>query len=183
MSTQFLTVPGLGSSGPSHWQTIWEQEHPERFTRVEQNNWYQPIAKEWIQKLEDSIRLLSEPTIVVAHSLGCLTLVHWAKSFSSDKIVGIVLVAPADAEREGFPKEIEGFSPIPLDTLPYKSVVIASTNDEYATIERAKFWAEHWGSEFVNMGALGHINANSNLADWKAGKEIVNQIFGTNLSV
>lgn len=181
MSTQFLTVPGLGSSGPSHWQTIWEQEHPELFTRVEQDNWLEPLVEDWVTQLHLSICQLSKPTIIIAHSLGCLTVAFWAKYYYAENIKAIVMVAPPDSEQVGFPDEIKGFTPIPLSKLPYKSIVIASTNDEYASIERAKFWAENWGSEFVNLGAFGHINANSNLADWKAGKEIVNQILDTNL--
>jgi predicted alpha/beta hydrolase family esterase len=37
--TNFLTVPGLGSSGTNHWQTLWEKQYPNNFKRVEQENW------------------------------------------------------------------------------------------------------------------------------------------------
>lgn len=181
MITHFLTVPGLGSSGPNHWQTIWEKEHPEIFSRVEQEDWDLPVAEKWVETLNESIKKLTSPTLLIAHSLGCLTVVHWANKYTSSKIAGILLVAPADAESASFPKEISGFSPIPTQRLPFESVIIASTNDEYATIERAKEWAENWGSQFVNIGALGHINANSKLADWKVGKGIINSIFSTSL--
>ncbi|MEA5426572.1 RBBP9/YdeN family alpha/beta hydrolase [Arcicella lustrica] len=181
MITHFLTVPGLGSSGPKHWQTIWEQENPEIFNRVEQEDWDAPEVEKWVETLNESIHQLSTPTLLIAHSLGCLAVVHWAKKYTSTNIAGIILVAPADAESAGFPKEILGFSPIPTGLLPYQTVLIASTNDDYATIERAKHWAESWGSQFVNIGALGHINANSNLADWKVGKGIINSIFSTSL--
>lgn len=181
MIIHFLTIPGLGSSGPNHWQTIWEEQNPDIFSRVEQEDWNAPNAEKWIETLHQSIVQLDKPTVLIAHSLGCLAVVHWAKKYTSDKISGILLVAPADSERIDFPKEVSGFSPIPSAVLPYKTVLIASTNDEYATINRAKQWAENWGSQFVNIGALGHINANSNLADWKVGKGIINSIFNTTL--
>lgn len=181
MAVHFLTVPGLGSSGPKHWQTIWEHQYPDVFSRVEQEDWDLPVVEKWVETLRKSISNLQEPTVLIAHSLGCLAVVLWAKKYTSDKIEGILFVAPPDSERTDFPKEISGFSPIPSEEIPYKSVLIASTNDEYATIERAKEWAGNWGSQFVNIGSVGHINANSNLADWQVGKGIINSIFNTSL--
>ena len=70
MITHFLTVPGLGSSGPKHWQTIWEQEHPEIFSRVEQEDWDAPEVEKWVETLNESIHQLSTPTLLIAHS-GC----------------------------------------------------------------------------------------------------------------
>jgi predicted alpha/beta hydrolase family esterase len=35
MMTTALMVPGLWSSGPEHWQTLWERHEP-RFRRVQQ---------------------------------------------------------------------------------------------------------------------------------------------------
>jgi len=38
-----LTVPGLDGSGPTHWQTLWE-ERDARARRVEMGDWPSPTA-------------------------------------------------------------------------------------------------------------------------------------------
>lgn len=169
----FLTIPGLGSSSATHWQSLWEKQNPEKFQRVEQINWDLPVCEEWIRKLDDEIRKLTNPTYLIAHSLGCLTVIHWAKKYTSDIVKGAFLVAPPDIENSNRLSFIEGFSPIPVFKLPFKSIVIASTTDQYASIERAKELAHAWGSEFVNLGNKGHINASSNLRNWEEGQALL----------
>ena len=173
MSTRFLTVPGLASSGPQHWQTIWEVQYPNLFNRAEQVNWDWPIKDEWVGKLQEHISKLAEPTVLVAHSLGCITVAHWSQEYSSDLIKGALLVAPADAELSKRLNFVIGFTPIPRIKLPFQSIVVASTNDMYATIGRSETFAKNWGSEFINLGKKGHINAVSGLADWSEGKGIL----------
>jgi len=171
----FLTIPGLASSGPRHWQTIWEKQHPDVFTRVEQDNWDLPVREDWVEKLQSYIQQLSQPTVLVAHSLGCLTVAHWAEKYFSPLIKGALLVAPADAELSERLSFVEGFSPIPKIALPFDTLVVASTNDIYASIERSEFFADNWGSVFLNIGAQGHINASSGFGEWQAGKGILNR--------
>ncbi|MCE7066261.1 alpha/beta hydrolase [Dyadobacter sp. CY326] len=179
---QFITVPGLASSGPQHWQTIWEQQYPHLFSRVQQENWDWPVKEDWVGQLEKQINALTGPTVLVGHSLGCMTIAHWAASHASDHIKGALLVAPADAEMSRRLNFVIGFTPIPIKPFAFKTVVVASTNDIYATISRSKTFAEDWGSEFVNIGKKGHINAVSGLADWKEGKAILEGLSGVKLA-
>lgn len=176
MSIRFLNVPGLAGSGPTHWQTIWEEQYPGNFSRVEQENWDWPVMEVWVDKLNEEILSSDVPVILVAHSLGCITVAHWASRFQSPLVTGALLVAPADADRSTRLNFVERFAPIPVSQFPFKSVVVASTNDIYATIERSRSWAEAWGSEFVNVGKKGHINAVSGLGDWHAGKELLSKL-------
>ena len=60
--------------------------------------------------------------------------------------------------------------------LPFKSLVVASTNDEYSTIELSETLARKWGSTFVNVGVKGHINSQSNLGNWPEGRKILSTI-------
>jgi len=85
-------------------------------------------------------------------------------------------VAPADTERQAFPKEATGFAPIPMRTLPFRSIVVSSTNDEFASLQRALTFANAWGSRFVNAGEKGHINADSNLGEWTVGQSLVDEL-------
>lgn len=173
MSAPFLIIPGLASSGPNHWQTLWEKQHPGFFLRVEQDNWDWPVKEEWVNRLQEEIAKLTEPTYLVAHSMGCITVAHWANEFHSDKIKGAMLVAPADTDLSKRLSFVVGFRPIPMLKFSFKSIVVSSTNDIYASCERSQEFAKNWGSEFVNLGQKGHINAVSGLGSWDFGKRVL----------
>ena len=58
-----------------------------------------------------------------------------------------------------------------LFRLPFPSVVIASTDDEYVSLDRARLFAGAWGSAFDVIGAAGHINAASGYGPWPDGRK------------
>lgn len=168
MATQILIAPGYGSSGEDHWQTYWEKED-NRFVRIEQKDWFQPSADEWAETIESYIGQASGEVVVVAHSLACIALVHWAQK-TRLTLKGALLVAPPDANDEKLKHVIQGFSPVPMDLLPFKSIVLASTNDPYNSIDNTERFARSWGSDFINIGPKGHINAQSMLRNWPEGR-------------
>ena len=55
-----LTVPGLGGSGPTHWQTRWEQGRQDT-ARVELGMWSTPHRNAWVTKLDQAIRQAQAP--------------------------------------------------------------------------------------------------------------------------
>lgn len=176
METIYLTVPGVTNSSSGHWQSLWEKEFPEKFRRIEQANWDTPVCDDWTAKIEAEVQKESPETIVlVAHSLGCTAVVQWSKRFGT-RIKGALLVAPSDCEAPSYTFDTKGFAPIPLGKLPFKSLVVASTDDEYISLTRARQFAEAWGSEFVNVGAKGHINANAGFGKWQEGLELLKKL-------
>lgn len=150
----------MGNSGPGHWQSIWQEKHPE-FQRVEQNNWDEPLLIEWIVNLEDHLNRVEGEKIIVAHSLGCIISVEVISG--RDDIAGAMLVAPADLEATEEPGHI------PLKKLDFPSVVVASENDPWVTLDRAQTMASAWDCEFVNIGEAGHINVDSGYGEWSEG--------------
>ncbi|MEO6589297.1 MAG: alpha/beta hydrolase [Pyrinomonadaceae bacterium] len=60
-----------------------------------------------------------------------------------------------------------------LAVLPFPSIVVASNDDAFVTLDRAKEFAESWGSRFVFIGAAGHFNSASGLGPWTKGKELL----------
>ena len=168
-----LIVPGLGGSGPEHWQARWEKAHPECHS-VQQNNWNLPDFAGWIEGLETAIQNCATPPYLVAHSLGCAVVAHWALEHASTTIQGALMVAPADVNSEDHtPPETRIFAPMPMTPLPFTSTVVASTNDPYVDLQQAKLFATAWGADFVNIGACGHINADSRLEDWDEGWDVL----------
>lgn len=164
-----LTVPGWTGSGPAHWQTLWERRSP-LISRVVQRDWDRPIRTEWVAELDRAIRSGDSPVLLVAHSLGCATVVHWFASHpNSSRVVGALLVAPADVDRHGWPPEVEGFHPMPLNLLNAHTVVVASIDDPWVSYDRASVFSAAWGSRFVDSGAASHMDSSVGLGDWPAG--------------
>ncbi|MFT4184927.1 MAG: alpha/beta hydrolase, partial [Rhizobium sp.] len=60
----------------------------------------------------------------------------------------------------------------PRQRLPFPSLLVASTDDPYGPSGYAKESACIWGSELVDVGPLGHINAASGLGDWPEGQAL-----------
>jgi predicted alpha/beta hydrolase family esterase len=167
-----LLLPGWQNSGPEHWQSRWEAVHGDE--RVEQHGWMHPLRGDWIARLEDVLLSQPEPVILVAHSLGCMLTAAWAAiSKSTHRVQGALLVAPGDPEREELRAVLKSWSPIVTQALPFKSILLGSQNDPYCSFARAQTFAQAWGSEFVDYGARGHINADSGLGDWPEGRALL----------
>lgn len=175
-----LILPGLSDSGPQHWQTLWEQEDP-TCRRVHQADWETPRCADWVATLDDAIAHSADPVVLVAHSSSCALVAHWARDASADNVArvrGALLVAPSDPDGPNYPKGPTGFAPLPLQRLPFPSIVVASHDDQYVTFERAREYAEAWGSDLIDVGDAGHINASSGLGSWPAGYGLLQRLRG-----
>ncbi|HEY6870169.1 MAG TPA: alpha/beta fold hydrolase [Novosphingobium sp.] len=173
-----LIIPGLNDSGPGHWQTRWEQVLPDA-GRVELGMWDDPHRNTWVNQLNLAIHRADRPVVLVAHSLGCLTVAWWAQYEQPGPhgpVIGALLVAPPDVDRPGLDPRLARFSACPRRELPFPSVVAASRNDPYCQPRAAMALARDWGSTFVDVGDHGHINAQSNLGDWPAGQRLLARV-------
>ena len=166
-----LMLPGWNGSGPRHWQSIWQRQRPE-IGRVEQSSWTEPVLGDWAAALEGAVHAARSPVLLVAHSLGCALVSHWARAGSAGRVAGALLVAPADVDDPslGTPRT---FSPIPWEPLPFPSWVVASRNDPYATFERAATFARAWGAQLLDAGKSGHINVESGHGAWPRGATLL----------
>ena len=163
-SSNVLVLPGWQGSGPDHWQSRWERSHG--YQRVEQHDWQRPLRGDWIARLEDVLLSCTGPAVLVAHSLGCLTVAAWAAhSQNTHRVKAALLVAPPDTAREDIVQMLPGWV-VPLRKLPFKSILFASSNDPFCGIDQAQRFASDWGAKLINAGLCGHINADSGLGDW-----------------
>ena len=173
MTASVLIIPGIGNSGPDHWQTLWQQADP-ALVRIAVDDWDNPICASWVNAIDTQLGERGE-SVVAAHSVGCLAFVHWAARHKR-RIRGALLVAVPDPAGPNFPPEAKGFSPIPLFKLPCRSILVASQDDPYATPEYSKSCADAWGSTLVAVGRAGHINASSNLGNWPDGLRLLSTL-------
>lgn len=172
--THYFIVPGLGNSGPDHWQTYFEQTL-NNCKRIEQKEWDAPDCSDWITTIDAALNSYDLTTIVlIGHSLGCTAIAHWAVQFGKT-IKGALLVAPSDIESPVYTFPATGFTPVPLQKISFKTIVVASENDEWVSPQRAAFFAEQWGSELIGIGNAGHINAVAGFGKWEQGIALLNK--------
>lgn len=178
-TTTTLILPGLYDSGPEHWQSHWERADPARVRRVAQRDWATPRCEEWVETLDAAIAASDGDVVLAGHSSACALVAHWARSATPAalrRVRGALLVAPSDPEAPSYPAGPTGFGPMPLERIPFPTIVVASEDDEYVTVERARAYADAWGSRFVNIGAAGHINSASGLGAWLEGWALVESL-------
>ena len=180
MICKILLLPGWQDSNPEHWQSLWEARH--RYTRVVQHDWLRPLRGDWITRLEEVVLATPEnsPICLVAHSLGCMLVAAWAGvSRNTHRVRCALLVAPGDVERDDVRDRLPSWSPVARQTLPFPSLLVGSRNDPYCQPERARSFAQSWGSRFMDGGALGHINSESGLGAWPQGHDLLLKLIDT----
>lgn len=167
-----LIVPGLGSSGEGHWQRRWA----DRFSTgrlIEQDEWDRPVLSDWVARIHQDIMLATRPVVLIAHSLAVSAVVHTAQNIKDAKVRGAFLVSPPDLENDDIvaelPHEVRTFRNVPRDPLPFPSLLVASTNDPYVSVEKAVDMSTAWGSELHLAGDAGHINIASGHGPWPEG--------------
>jgi uncharacterized protein len=171
-----INIPGLHDSDKFHWQTKFERADPKNFIRVTQENWDEPDCNTWINQIELELKDFNHSELIlIGHSIGCMAIVKWFEKFGHI-IKGVLLVAPSDSERDGYPSYISGFVPIPIFKMPFPTIVVASKNDHVTEIVRSKEFAHNWGSELVMLENAGHIEPKSGFGDWEYGLELINRL-------
>jgi predicted alpha/beta hydrolase family esterase len=177
--TTVLVLPGYENSGPEHWQSRWEREHPDH-RRVEQRDWSFPLADDWVSALDGAVAAEPGQVVLAAHSLGCITAVRWAAADpdrARARVRGALLVAPADVERlPDLP--LGSFAPVPRTGLPFRTTVVGSRDDPYMSFDRTEEFAAAWGADLVDLGRAGHINADSGLGSWPQGRRLLDELLG-----
>ena len=174
-----LILPGWQGSGPAHWQSRWERRHG--CQRVEQHDWLRPRRGDWSARLEEVVLAQppAAPLLLAAHSLGCLLVAWWAAhSRHTARVAGALLVAPPEIERADLRQQIPGWAPPVRQRLPFRGIVVASSDDPYGRLEYANRLAADWGAAFYSVGPRGHLNADSGLGDWPEGHALLQSLAG-----
>jgi len=176
-----LLLPGLGNSGPLHWHTHWETMHG--YQRVVQEDWDTPHLNDWMARLHAQIVADPHPKILVAHSLACCLVAHWSQAHDSNQVAGALLVAPSDVEGPNYPPGTVGFAPMPLHRLRFPSIVAASSNDPYVSVERGQHFARAWGADYRLLGEREHIGSAAGLGPWFEGHDLLMEVCGADSDV
>ncbi|HRH87308.1 MAG TPA: alpha/beta fold hydrolase [Rubrivivax sp.] len=183
--TTVLIVPGLRDAVALHWQTLLEAKLRAQGRPVVALT---PPGREDLQcaarvaAIDDAVRAIDAAVVIVAHSAGCVMVAHWAQKMRR-RIRGALLAAPADFELPmptGYPTTEQlragGWLPVPRTRLPFRSIVAASSNDPLGDHDRIVELAEAWGSERVDLGAVGHLNPASGYGEWPRAEAFIDAL-------
>ena len=122
------------------------------------------------------------PAVLVAHSVAVALVNHsavaWAQRHPTRAmpVKGALLVAPSDVESPTWPPGLLGFAPMPVQRLPFPTIVVASSNDPRVSLERAQYFAAAWGARLEVPGALGHMGADSQLGMWPQARAWLDEL-------
>jgi predicted alpha/beta hydrolase family esterase len=186
-----VIVPGIWNSGPDHWQSRWQAEREAAgaglVVRIEPTSWSDPDPADWSAAISRAVAACDEPSVLVAHSLGVLAVARWlgdaapgasrgaassASLAAPPSVAGAFLVAPPDPAGPGFPAAAAGFAaPDSRTGLPTRMIV--SDDDPYCSADRAIGFARTLGSSVLRVGALGHVNVDSGVGAWAAGRALL----------
>ncbi|MGW0026522.1 RBBP9/YdeN family alpha/beta hydrolase [Rhodococcus sp. NPDC003383] len=180
-SPTVVIVPGLRDHVADHWQTLLaERLDDARIVPPLEHHKLDRAAR--VAALDAVLADIAGPVVLVAHSAGVVTTVHWAQN-PTRPIQGALLATPADVELplpDGYPTtgELEhgGWTPIPRRTLPFPSIVAASRNDPLAGFRRVAGMAEAWGSRLVDLGDVGHLNPAAGYGFWSDAETLLQEL-------
>jgi predicted alpha/beta hydrolase family esterase len=173
-----LIVPGLRDHVTQHWQTLLAEElaaagKPERSVTAMGREDLDCATR--VKAIDRELATIEGPVVIVAHSGGVIMLAHWAAWSKRTRrdIHGALLATPPDFETpmpEGYPTKealrAAGWLPVPRQRLPFQSIVAASSNDPLGRLERVEQLARDWGSRFIGLGEVGHLNPASGFGAW-----------------
>lgn len=180
-SPTVLIVPGLRDHIADHWQTRLEAKLA-KVASVPPLEHDKLSCAARVAALDRTLSTIDGPVILVAHSGGVMITVHWARQHQRP-IHGALLATPADLESPlpaGYPSldvlRENGWLPIPRERLPFPSIVAGSSNDPLGRSERIEALARAWGSNFVGLGAVGHLNPASGYGEWPLAQGLIGQL-------
>ncbi|MFI7005040.1 RBBP9/YdeN family alpha/beta hydrolase [Streptomyces sp. NPDC050145] len=174
-------VPGLRDHVPDHWQTRLAARLPGSVT-------VPPLTEARLSRaaqvaaLDAALTSVAGPVVLVAHSAGVHTTVHWALTHDRP-VLGALLATPPDFDTplpEGHPDpatlRAHGWLPVARTPLPFPSIVAASTNDPLARREQVAALAADWGSRLVDIGPVGHLNPASGHGEWPQALRLLEEL-------
>jgi uncharacterized protein len=176
----FLILHGWGGNKPAHWQEHLYSALTSAGVRVHYPKMpdpMQPCLAAWQVRLHDELKEIPEgtPLTVLCHSLGCINWMHYATAATRKHADRVLLVAPPYVIPEipptDAPPGVAGFFPPPLDAeaigrIALETVIVASNDDDYATFEQSKTYADRLGIPIHLLAGAGHISPYWGYGEW-----------------
>ncbi|MBD7952052.1 RBBP9/YdeN family alpha/beta hydrolase [Oerskovia rustica] len=191
--TRVVVVHGLGASSDNHWFGAVRDRYTPHGVEVlvpDLPRSQAPDLDTWLDVLADAIGPLDEGTVLVGHSLGCVTILqHLAARQDEWRLGGLALVAGFVEEVPGIP-EVDHFVERPLapDAVAARSrrrhVVVADADpvvprrltETLARVLDADLTVVEGGGHFVAGGGFDRLPALEDVLDAWTGERPVTTV-------
>jgi uncharacterized protein len=166
-ATRLVVVHGLGASVDSHWFGALRDRYAPLGVDVDVVDLptpSAPVLDEWLATVADAVGTLDERTVLVGHSLGCITLLqHLAERDDDWYLGGLVLVA-------GFTQKVPGISevdafvarPVPGSELTARTArrhVVVADDDPIVPRQLTEDLARLLDADLTVVDGGGHFRA------------------------
>lgn len=165
-------IHGLGATPEDHWFP-WLAEKissmpNQQVTILQMPNSNQPDLDQWLNKLAQEIPIFDENTYIVAHSLGCITILNYLSQifhqYTDVKIGGLLLVSGFSTNLPELPL-LDSFTTKGIDFNAIKQLthgnitVVASANDYIVPVELSDQLAQELDADYYRKKENGHFLA------------------------
>lgn len=166
MQKKVLLLHGWGGSNHPHWQSWLASELAKDYGTVsflQFSDYDSPDLNVWKKELLEGLKNF-QPNVVICHSLANTLWFHSLDELP--KVKRLYLIAPPSFQCEI--EELKEFFPLPLPTQTNakETILVASTNDPYMSVDEAKELQKSLDVELKILENAGHINADSGFGPW-----------------
>lgn len=123
-----------------------------------------PKFDSWISYVKEYVENPDRNTILVGHSLGCITILRFLENLNT-KVKAVVLVAGLgyDLDYKGYKGEVKSFFEKPIDWEKIKNncqnfIVINSKDDPYVNFDNSKLFKDKLNAEIIVHDNMKHYN-------------------------
>lgn len=160
-------VHGYSASPADHWFPWLRSRLTEAGAHVEiltMPNPQDPKLDAWIRQVTASVREAHSQTYFVAHSLGCITVLHYLQRLQSAPSIGGMVLVSGFAKRLPDLPMLDEFTRQALDydkliRSAARRVVVAAKDDSIVPFSFSKELAEQLQGEFYEVERGGHFLA------------------------
>lgn len=160
-------IHGTSGSGATHWQRWLEckciQSGVETLFPKLPGRFGDPKLSAWLEALSRELPVIDRTTALIAHSMGCATVLQLLQSDSIHEVGLVVLVSPSSPSR--IPRQLshfyDGFDPVLVAMKILRSAVFASDNDVLVNPDTAATLARDLHGSFNLISGGGHLSVSS----------------------
>ncbi|KAF0093879.1 MAG: hypothetical protein E1N59_2532 [Puniceicoccaceae bacterium 5H] len=160
---QLYIIHGYGGAPDRHWFPWLQDQIGDRAeTHIPQlPDPDQPEPQAWQDALDAAIERLDAHTYLVAHSLGCVSLLRFLQGKPEARVGGVVLVSGFTREIERYPN-LAAFLEAPLDFAQLRRqsphyTLLTSDNDTHVPPDLTRRLATDLGGHLIQIPGAGHF--------------------------
>ena len=161
-----LIVPNIGGAAEGDWPSRWRAKlstarfvHPADLADRRREAWTEAVV--W------RAREVTRPALFIGHGLGAMAIADAGRAPKGADVRGAFLVTPPD--EQGLERLASADWSPARAPLPWPSVVVASRNDPFGAYAAVAALAADWGSELIDAGEAGGLDAASGHGPWPEG--------------